>query len=66
LAILTGFCLLVAGLLKLGTFLHCVPNALMSGSANAVAMLIILGQLGAFTGYTAAGRKKGIQTLTDR
>ena len=58
LAILTGLVMLAAGLLKLGSMLRFVPNAVMTGFINAVAVLIILGQLDDFTGYSSAGANK--------
>jgi SulP family sulfate permease len=63
LSILTGLVMLGAGLLKLGKMLRFVPNAVMVGFVNAVAALIILGQLGDFTGYDAAGANKVAQTI---
>jgi SulP family sulfate permease len=63
LAIITGVFMLVAGLLKLGKMLRFVPNAVMVGFVNAVALLIILGQLGDFTGYDTQGPNKVAQTL---
>lgn len=63
LAILTGVIMLIAGLLKLGSLIRFVPNAVMTGFVNAVAMLIILGQLEDFTGYSPAGGNKVAQTI---
>ena len=63
LAMLTGIVMLTAGLLKLGGMLRFVPNAVMVGFINAVAVLIILGQLGDFTGYDASGPNKVAQTI---
>ena len=63
LAIITGVFMLAAGLLKLGQMLRFVPNAVMVGFVNAVAVLIILGQLGDFTGYDAVGGNKVAQTF---
>lgn len=51
LAITTGILMLAAGLFKLGKLVRFVPNAVMTGFVNAVAINIILGQLGDFTGY---------------
>jgi SulP family sulfate permease len=51
LAILTGVFMLAAGLLKLGKMVRFVPNAVMTGFINAVAINIILAQLGDFTGF---------------
>jgi len=39
LAILTGVIMLIAGLLKLGSLIRFVPNAVMTGFVNAVALL---------------------------
>ncbi len=58
LAILTGIFMLAAGLLKLGTMVRFVPNAVMTGFVNAVAINIILGQLGDFTGYDSVASNK--------
>jgi SulP family sulfate permease len=63
LAVLTGVIMLLAGLFKAGSLIRFVPNAVMTGFVNAVALLIILGQLGDFTGYSAAGGNKIAQTL---
>lgn len=63
LAILTGIIMLAAGLFKLGSLIRFVPNAVMTGFVNAVALLIILGQLGDFTGYKAAGANKLAQAI---
>jgi SulP family sulfate permease len=58
LAMLTGLLMLVAGLAKLGSMLRFVPNSVMTGFLNAVAVLIILGQLDDFTGYESSGANK--------
>lgn len=58
LAILTGLIMLVVGLLKLGSLVRFVPNSVMVGFVNAVAVLIILGQLDDFTGYSSSGANK--------
>ncbi len=63
LAILTGLVMLAAGLFKFGSLIRFVPNAVMTGFVNAVALLIILGQLGDFTGYSASGANKITQTF---
>jgi len=63
LAILTGIIMLGAGLFKLGSLIRFVPNAVMTGFVNAVALLIILGQLGDFSGYSAVGANKVTQTI---
>jgi SulP family sulfate permease len=53
LAILTGVIMLAFGLLKLGSLLRFVSNAVMVGFINGVALLIVLGQLPALTGYAS-------------
>ena len=63
LAILTGLFMLSAGLFKLGSLVRFVPNAVMAGFVNAVALLIILGQLDDFTGYSSQGANRIIRTF---
>jgi SulP family sulfate permease len=66
LSMLTGAVMLVAGLLKLGSVLRFVSNAVMVGFINAVGVNIILGQLASFTGYAAPGSNRitrAFQTL---
>ncbi|MCA9981588.1 MAG: SulP family inorganic anion transporter [Anaerolineales bacterium] len=63
LAILTGLFMLLAGLLKLGSLVRFVPNAVMTGFINGVAVLIILGQLDDFTGYSSSGPNRIARTF---
>lgn len=63
LAILTGLIMLAAGLLKLGALVRFVPNSVMTGFVNAVALLIILGQLDDFTGYSSTGSNRIFRTF---
>ncbi|MFN2135134.1 MAG: SulP family inorganic anion transporter [Candidatus Promineifilaceae bacterium] len=63
LAILTGLFMLLAGLFKLGSLVRFVPNSVMVGFINAVAVLIILGQLDNFTGYNSVGANKVAKTI---
>lgn len=63
LSILTGIIMLAAGLLKLGSLIRFVPNSVMVGFINAVAVLIILGQLDDFTGYSSIGANKVAKTI---
>jgi SulP family sulfate permease len=58
LSVLTGMVMLAAGLLKLGSVLRFVSNAVMVGFINAVGVNIILGQLANFTGYDAEGANR--------
>ena len=55
LSVLTGVVMLVAGLLRLGSVLRFVSNAVMVGFLSAVGVNIVLGQLPNFTGYDAQG-----------
>lgn len=63
LAILTGLFMLLAGLFKLGSLVRFVPNAVMTGFVNAVAALIIFGQLDDFTGYSSSGGNRITRTF---
>jgi sulfate permease, SulP family len=63
LAFLTGVFMLAAGLLNLGTLLRFVPNSVMTGFINAVAILIILGQLNDFTGTASSGSNRLTRTF---
>lgn len=63
LAILTGVFMLIFGLLKLGSLLRFVPHSVMTGFINGIAVLIILGQLGDFTGYDSSASNKVAQAL---
>jgi SulP family sulfate permease len=51
----------VLGVLKLGFIMQFVPNSVMVGFTNGVAVLIILGQLGDFTGYYSPQSNKVLQ-----
>jgi SulP family sulfate permease len=53
LSMLTGVVMIVAGLLRLGSVLRFVSNAVMVGFINAVGVNIVLGQLSNLTGYTS-------------
>jgi SulP family sulfate permease len=55
LSIVTGAVMIVAGLLRLGSFLRFVSNSVMTGFITAVGANIVLGQLEDFTGYAASG-----------
>ncbi len=63
LSILTGVVMVVAGLLRLGTILRFVSNAVMVGFINAVGVNIVLGQLANLTGYSAEGANRVIRAL---
>ena len=63
LTLLVGGCMLVAGLLKLGFLTRFVSNAVMTGFITGIAVNIILGQLGDFTGYASAYTNKVVKGL---
>ena len=63
LTLLVGGCMLVAGLLKLGFLTRFVSNAVMTGFITGIAVNIILGQLGDFTGYSSAYTNKVVKGL---
>lgn len=63
LTILTGVVMLAAGLLRLGSVLRFVPNAVMVGFINAVGVNIILGQLANFTGFAGEGANRILRAI---
>lgn len=63
LTMLTGLAMVLAGLLRLGTILRFVSNAVMVGFINAVGVNIVLGQLTNLTGYAADGPNRVIRAV---
>ncbi len=63
LGVLTGLIMLATGLLRLGPIVRFVPNAVLTGFINAVAVNIILSQLSDFTGHDAEGGNRITRTL---
>jgi sulfate permease, SulP family len=63
LSVLTGAVMLAAGLLRLGSLLRFVSNAVMIGFINAVGVNIVLGQLANLTGYQAEGANRLVRTF---
>ena len=63
LTILVGLFALLLGVLKLGTLIRFVSNAVMIGFLTGVAVLIILGQLGDFTGHDSQFSNKVVQAV---
>jgi SulP family sulfate permease len=63
LAVLTGIVMLAAGLLRLGPVVRFVPNAVLTGFINAVAVNIVLAQLSDFTGYDSEGGNRVTRTI---
>jgi len=53
LSIMTGVVMLTFGLLGLGALVRFVPNSVLTGFINAVAINIVLGQLGNFTAFSS-------------
>ncbi|MEZ5144314.1 MAG: SulP family inorganic anion transporter [Acidimicrobiales bacterium] len=62
-SLLTGVVMAAAGLLRLGTILRFVSNAVMVGFINAVGVNIVLGQLANLTGYAAEGANRVIRAV---
>ncbi|MCA0331716.1 MAG: STAS domain-containing protein [Actinobacteria bacterium] len=63
LSVITGAVMLVLGLLRLGSLVRFVPNAVLTGFINAVAVNIVLGQLSNLTGYSSAGGNRISRTI---
>ena len=63
LSILVGIFMLILGLLKLGSITRFISNAVMVGFLTGLAVLIILGQLGDFTGFESNESGKLAQTI---
>jgi SulP family sulfate permease len=63
LSLLTGGVMLAAGLLRLGSVLRFVSNAVMVGFINAVGVNIVLGQLASLTGYSAEGPNRVVRAV---
>lgn len=58
LTFLTGAVMLVLGLLRLGSLVDFVSNAVMTGFVVGASLLIIVGELGDFSGYEPEGGNK--------
>lgn len=63
LTVLTGVLMLAAGVARLGSLVRYVPNAVLTGFVNAVAVNIMLGQLSNFTGYQAQGSNRVVRAF---
>lgn len=63
LVVLTGLFMLVAGLARLGALVRYVPNAVLTGFVNAVALNIVLAQLAGVTGYDGHGDNRVIRAF---
>jgi SulP family sulfate permease len=63
LSVLTGVVMLCLGLLRMGWIVRWVPNAVLAGFINAVAVSIVLGQLGNLTGYEGVGANRLVRSV---
>ena len=63
LVVMVGVFELILGLLKLGSMIRFVPNSVMTGFINGVAVLIILGQVSDMTGTNSAYSNKVAKAL---
>lgn len=63
LSIVTGAVMILAGVLRLGSFLRFVSNSVMTGFITAVGVNIVLGQLDDFTGYESSGSNRIARAL---
>lgn len=63
LVILTGAIMLALGIAGLGWIVRWVPNAVLTGFVNAVAVNIVLGQLANLTDYQSNGANKVLQAF---
>lgn len=62
-AVLTGVIMLGLGLARVGPLVRFVPNAVMTGFVNAIALSIVLGQLDNFTGHVSEGANRLLRAL---
>jgi sulfate permease, SulP family len=63
LAMMVGVIQIALGLLKMGFLVRFVPHSVMTGFLNGVAVLIILGQLSDFTGFTSGYSNRVVQAV---
>jgi SulP family sulfate permease len=63
LTLMVGLVQIIAGLLKLGRLMRYVSNAVMVGFLTGVSVLVVLSQLGDFTGYTSEYSNKVAKTM---
>jgi SulP family sulfate permease len=63
LAMMVGVIQITLGLLKMGFLVRFVPHSVMTGFLNGVAVLIILGQMRDFTGYSSEYANRVIQAV---
>lgn len=63
LAVLTGVIMLAMGLARVGPLVRFVPNAVMTGFVNAIALNIVLGQLDDLTGHASEGGNRVLRAI---
>ena len=63
LTLATGALMLVSGLLRAGSLVRFISNAVMVGFMAGVSVLIILGQLTALTGFSSTHTNKVLRTV---
>ena len=63
LGVLTGAVMLLLGVLRLGSIVRFVPNAVLTGFVNAVAVNIVLGQLADFTGFRSDAENRVLRLV---
>jgi SulP family sulfate permease len=63
LTLLVGLFQIVAGLLKLGRLMRFVSNAVMIGFLTGVSVLVVLSQLGDFSGYSSEYSNKVLKSV---
>ncbi|MCA9874289.1 MAG: SulP family inorganic anion transporter [Anaerolineales bacterium] len=60
---MVGVMMLALGLLRLGSLVNFVSNAVMTGFVAAASMLIIIGEMGDFSGYAPSGSNKLLEVV---
>ena len=63
LTLMIGLVQIIAGLLKLGRLMRFVSNAVMIGFLTGVSVLVVLSQLGDFSGYSSKYSNKVVQAV---
>ena len=60
---LVGAMMLILGLLRLGSLVNFVSNGVMTGFVAAASLLIIIGEMGDFSGYAPSGSNKLMEMI---
>src|SRR5690606_24800949 len=61
--LLSGFLLLLIGLLKLGRFIAFIPSSVITGFTSGIALIIFIGQIDNFLGVHTAEKETTLQKL---